>query len=655
MGDLQLHFRDFVQWGANLMKVSAGLPARMRTWPLPLAGVVCLCLFLIPALPLIHQSVVLGIAILLRGAASSLLVKQLLLQVGMDPVYASVFNRTVGNIEAKGLAVAGPLGDTLHQWAPGFFATSDKVMPGAWATALVGDGVSVLASALAMAGTGAIFMAGGLALLWAALRRRRVSGRISFYALAFLSIMLQARGLVGLTRRVFSAQEIEIMGFSQFFTKLSPMDAISYRQLASGPLGAVAPYVVPSLVVLAVYGGASTILLVRRARQRKRASGIAEPAKRSLRLPSLFLRTPLRFQNLAGIVLLLSAVTSPVFLPARADYDYGIEAEAPDPELMEQPPGEAAPIPEPPVVKGVAAEPSKVVISGSNYSYSYSVDGRPVRIKGVGYNALYSSLSRADRAARYDWDFSEMRAVGVNTILGWGLQNFDELTLDKAQEYGLGVVMPYRLATDGDYADPGYQQVVEQSVKDWVQRYRGYPALRIWGIGNEVIHAINPFTPRAKAFAKFYIRLVDEVHSLDPDHPVIYRDAEDINLAPIKEVLEKDKISRPWFVYGGNFFTYRICEALPDWPKKGMDLPILVSEFAPSGLSPEDRPKGYLHMLQCISKAYPTVLGAFPYVWTTEGPEAIDRTMGLVGADGQPVDRSLWAIGKAFRREGVRP
>ncbi|MDP2660769.1 MAG: glycoside hydrolase family 2 TIM barrel-domain containing protein, partial [Dehalococcoidia bacterium] len=295
------------------------------------------------------------------------------------------------------------------------------------------------------------------------------------------------------------------------------------------------------------------------------------------------------------------------------------------------------------------------VISGSSYSYTYSVNGQPMRIKGVGYNSLYSSLSRAERAARYDWDFSEMRAVGVNTILGWGLQNFDELTLDKAQEYGLGVVMPYRLATDGDYADPGYQQVVEQSVKDWVQRYRGYPALRIWGIGNEVIHAINPFTPRAKAFAQFYIRLADEVHSLDPDHPVLYRDAEDVNLGPIKGVLDKNRISRPWLVYGGNFFTNRICEALPDWPKKGMDLPVLISEFAPSGLSPEDRPKGYLHMLQCISKAYPMVLGAFPYVWMTEGPEAIDRTMGLVGADVQPVDGSLWAIGRAFGREGGRP
>ncbi|MDP2936114.1 MAG: hypothetical protein Q8O86_06440, partial [Dehalococcoidia bacterium] len=73
------------------------------------------------------------------------------------------------------------------------------------------------------------------------------------------------------------------------------------------------------------------------------------------------------------------------------------------------------------------------------------------------------------------------------------------------------------------------------------------------------------------------------------------------------------------------------------------------SEFAPTGLSLEDRPKGYVKMLRCIAKQEASVLGAFAYVWTTNGPEAIDRVMGLVTADGQPVDRSLSALGKVYR------
>ncbi|MDP2662933.1 MAG: glycoside hydrolase family 2 TIM barrel-domain containing protein, partial [Dehalococcoidia bacterium] len=339
------------------------------------------------------------------------------------------------------------------------------------------------------------------------------------------------------------------------------------------------------------------------------------------------------------------------FFPALADYDNPPDeqetaAQIADALMPAQSPEQAAVAAE----QGGAGGPSKVKVTGSDYVYSYAVNSRIEKMRGVGYNALYSGLPTEERAARYDWDFAEMKAAGVNTILGWGLQRFDELILTKAQEYGLGVVMPYRISGDSDFTSASHQQQVLEDVRRWVERYKSYPALRMWGIGNEVIHAINPQTAQAKAFGEFYVRLADEVHALDPDHPVLYRDAEDINIGPIKEALLKKGIHRPWFVYGGNYFTSRVCEAIPDWPKKGMNISMLVSEFAPSGLSPEGRPQGYLRMLRCITKDAPFVLGAFAYVWSTEGPEAVDRVFGLVNAQGEPVDRSLWALGRAFHR-----
>jgi hypothetical protein len=36
---------------------------------------------------------------------------------------------------------------------------------------------------------------------------------------------------------------------------------------------------------------------------------------------------------------------------------------------------------------------------------------------------------------------------------------------------------------------------------------------------------------RADAFASFYVELIDAIHALDPNHPVVYRDAEDLYFA----------------------------------------------------------------------------------------------------------------------------
>ncbi|MFH1486722.1 MAG: hypothetical protein ABIH46_11680, partial [Chloroflexota bacterium] len=278
--------------------------------------------------------------------------------------------------------------------------------------------------------------------------------------------------------------------------------------------------------------------------------------------------------------------------------------------------------------------------------------GRPETIRGVGYNVIHWDLTTKERRRRYNSDFAQMREVGMNTILGWDHQEFDELTLEKAEKYGLGVVMPYLLPSHGEYGNPVYEEQLEREVMEWVQRYRDYPALRMWGIGNEVIHGMGTdpeAKPASRAFARFYVRLVDAVHAIDPDHPVIYRDAEDEYIEPLREALKADGVHRPWLVYGMNFFTLRVAEVVRDWSKKGMDVPLAISEFAPSGLIHEDRPNGYVKLWRAFAGHSNLVLGGFAYVWSTEGPEAIDRVMGLVDDEGLPVDGSLDALRKVFR------
>ncbi|MDO8691201.1 MAG: hypothetical protein Q7R39_14535 [Dehalococcoidia bacterium] len=623
-------------------------------------------LLLAPLLSIVHQTLVLMIAASLQAVSTSLLLKNALIQAGFDPVYASVLNRTLGNIEARGMAVAEPLGGWLHQLVPQFFVSPNQVVPGAWATALLGEGASLLSSAIAMIGAETILIAMGMTLFWIGIRNGASITRFRFMMPAVLGIALQARGIGGLLSLRFSIADIEIMGLSHLFTKVVPVNSGEYGQVLADPLATRMADLLPLFWVLTIYGTAFAAAVLLKGSSWRRWV-------HTLRLMALEVRWPkgsdgrrLGMVAVLAAAVLLSASLSQGMFPALANYDYYSDPAGASGQPLSDSEGargqpieatasssEAPQLPPPSTPRNISG-PSKVVISRASDSYSYTVNSIPDTIRGVGYNPMYSQLPAEERASRYDRDFSQMRDAGVNTILGWDKDQFDDLALQKAQEYGIGIVLPYHLPYDGDYGNPAYEEAIEKDVSGWVKHFRGQPALRMWGIGNEVIHSLgkNPNTPRARAFAKFYVRLADTVHTIDPDHPVTYRDAEDMYLGPIREALKKDDIHRPWFVFGMNFFTLRVCQALTDWPKRNMDVPVMISEFAPTGLKPNDRPKGYTQLLDCIAKQNPDALGGFAYVWFTNGPEAIDRVMGLVDSDGRPVDGSLHALGKAFRHEG---
>jgi hypothetical protein len=231
--------------------------------------------------------------------------------------------------------------------------------------------------------------------------------------------------------------------------------------------------------------------------------------------------------------------------------------------------------------------------------------------------------------------------------------------LDAAARHGLGVGVPFELNQDLDYADPAVCAGLRGTMLEQVARYRSHPAVWFWTPGNEVIHRLifpswlrhqsDPAREaRADSFARCYVHLIDAVHALDPDHPVIYRDAEEVYLGRIRDELQRDGMTRPWFAYGANVYTQRLDEILQHWPRQGLDVPLLLAEFAPGGTGPADRPEGFRKMWQTI-RAYPRwVLGGAVYAWSSDGPEELDRVFGLVDGNDQPRDAALATIGELF-------
>jgi len=154
---------------------------------------------------------------------------------------------------------------------------------------------------------------------------------------------------------------------------------------------------------------------------------------------------------------------------------------------------------------------------------------------------------------------------------------------------------------------------------------------------------------RADAFASFLPTLVDRIHALDPHHPVVYRDAEDAYLGRIRAAFGASGDERPWLVYGANVYSARrLQEVTGAWPAQWPGRPLLISEFAPAGMVPADRPLGFARDWATIRTRPGVVLGGMAYTWSTNGPEELDKVFGLVDPDGVPTDGALDALGTAY-------
>jgi hypothetical protein len=486
------------------------------------------------------------------------------------------------------------------------------------------------------------------------------SGGLSRQAwLVLIGVGIQVQVALGVIDAHPTLAELESTGLTFAANALVPSLSPRGVAVSHAVTGASPPLLVASLVGLALVVGylpAGLVLLVRR------------------RAWSVSLTTAL------GVVL-SSAACAGVWHAAPVEPDQPIAPVAAAPGLP------AAPMPPPNPDRRAAVPsvgllgldrwfldrvsaqplpPSRVQVAIDDAGrFQLMVNGRPEVIRGMGLNTEYTrSMTPQQRVARLDSDFAMLRSMGVNTVLGWDPNEFDAVLLDRALDHDLGVVMPFDLDPATDFTDPNVRAVLTRQVLDWVNTYHSHPALRMWGIGNEVLHKIvHPVWlggPQdaarvrvARAFVDWEIETADAVHALDPNHPVTYRDAEDAFANWMVEGLHRHGLpeARFWFLWGVNCYTNRLDQIEANWPKVGMESPMWVSEFAPGGLAIPDRPDGFQAMWDTIRQHADWTLGGAAYAWTRNGPEGVDRNLGLTD-DGVPVDgRSLDRLAQLYRAD----
>ncbi|HEU0168083.1 MAG TPA: glycoside hydrolase family 2 TIM barrel-domain containing protein, partial [Chloroflexota bacterium] len=496
-----------------MVRVMGGLTKRAENGVAPhltrslIVRGLALVLALLVATVVLHDVAVWLIAGAAAGLASLDGIRTFAVAATGDEVYARLVLSMVGNIQVRGLALAPPLALALKPIAGGLIANSRYLSTGDWTGVVFTAGSSAVGVQLVQVAVDSGMALAGAVLLVLA-RRLPASATRTLQVAGALWLAYGAGAELRLSWASGSGGE---MALSMVATKVLGLHSSLYDTLLAH--GAFASFginlllLLPALVIAALATGGATARLISRARPKTQRRTLAKPARAGLSAAMLF---TLGYATVSSAVAFEDA-------PAAVPGGHG--------------PAKLA--------AALAAWPSVVTIQPrpDGQGWLYLVNGKPTQVHGIGYNAITAGEDPAIRAAQFDRDFTAISAAGANTIVGWSEQEFDDVLMRSAAAHGLGVILPFQLGpayvnTGPDYAyeDPAVQKQLLDGITARVERYRNSPALRMWGLGNEVLHALawakDP-PSHSQAFAKFLIQAADRVHELDPNHPVVYRDAED--------------------------------------------------------------------------------------------------------------------------------
>ncbi|HEY1293888.1 MAG TPA: glycoside hydrolase family 2 TIM barrel-domain containing protein [Chloroflexota bacterium] len=608
-------------------------------------GAVVVYALLRPLLAFGHELTLAALATILHFGVGTGVWEPLIRLVGLDPIYTGAAMRAVGGVQVAGFAVAAPLGSVLHAILPAVFLACERVADGAGVSMVAAPGAPALGRGLASFGADVLWLTVGLWLFW--------RWRVRDWRVALVGLLVQAQIAVNhlLEVRVALA-DLDASGLPRAVQLADPNGGWFTDGLATWPEPLRGMVFGLSLLVLG-YATAALLLWVAHRLHRRLDS---HPRARTQPAHTRWSGAMKWSSVLAGAAVAFAVACSPLG-------DLGVGSTNWDTT--------AGPIfavsasgirittrhNEPPRATG----PTPVsVVHQPDGSWQYVVAGMPETIRGVGYNPWYAGLSPSQRTSLYDRDFSAMYRLGINTIDGWFENQFDSVTLDAAERNGIGVLMPFELNQDLDYTDPAVRANILERLSAYVEQYRNHPAVRMWAPGNENLHRIlfahwvsqlnDPAArARAQAMAAFLPVVVDRIHELDPNHPIVYRDADDEYLSWITSGFEQAGGERPWLVYGANAYTTpQLQEVISAWPTQWPGHPLLISEFAPGGVSPSQRALGFDQLWKVIRSRPDVVLGGLAYTWATNGPEDLDRVFGLVDPDGVPTDGALAALSYAY-------
>jgi hypothetical protein len=187
-----------------------------------------------------------------------------------------------------------------------------------------------------------------------------------------------------------------------------------------------------------------------------------------------------------------------------------------------------------PMLVPVRAAARQVTISNGHLY----VNGQPYEIEGIAYQPYEIGNNLPDPTAP-QYDVPKIAALGANTIRtyhsslwvdSWGtvydLRDWTDALLPVAEANGLMVIVGMWADTNPgtDWNNASHRATWTANWQDMITRFKNYPAVLMWSIGNEQIHVV-PDNQRV-AYAQWIESMIQWAHTNDPNHPVMYADYE---------------------------------------------------------------------------------------------------------------------------------
>ncbi|MFC1804793.1 hypothetical protein ACFLZ3_03080 [Candidatus Omnitrophota bacterium] len=250
-------------------------------------------------------------------------------------------------------------------------------------------------------------------------------------------------------------------------------------------------------------------------------------------------------------------------------------------------------------------QPKVFIKQYKNGDYALVVQGEPYVVKGVCYNPVPIGKSHD-----HDWwsdphkpwllDGKLMKDMGVNTVrvysAGEDPEAVKRVINDLYELFGIRTIIGHWLGfweyPCPLYGDKDFQERVKKEVLEMVWTYKDEAGILFWTLGNEnnysCLGRVNPWSTekidkepdpqkrikmREKLYYSFINDLAEEIHQIDPDHPVAMGNGELIGLVTAAEVCpDIDLVA--CLIYRGKTFG-NLFKSL----KATYDRPIVLTEF----------------------------------------------------------------------------
>lgn len=263
-------------------------------------------------------------------------------------------------------------------------------------------------------------------------------------------------------------------------------------------------------------------------------------------------------------------------------------------------------------------------------------NGEPLRLKGMCYLFDHPATGMTFEPGIVSADLDDLQAMGVNCLRShfpppsFFLDECDRRGIMLWLEVPIYCLAPKASETGTAFADPAYQTLALNMLREMVAHARNHPSVIIWSVGNEC----NTDHPEA---AKFFRDCVSLVRSLDHARLIAYASLYGA-VGCVADLVDVIGINEYWGWYDRiNQFNDEKKENYHSEPdlsplkkcldeKSKLDKPLLISEFG------ADAEPGYLssnrelwsedYQALLIKKQmesfarYPAIAGTFPFVYS---------------------------------------